>query len=149
MNKLTMVILSTQAVLKLLNPFSHINAIWRLCSSWLFENMVTKEESAQNKQFLLMSLCFQIYSIIVLSFKGSFQICSGYVFKVVCCRFDVCFQSRLLQIWCMWERVNACQYPFLTCWRICSRWLLKILWKKKKLLKMSNFSLCHNVFNSI
>ena len=39
------------------------------------KNMTTKEEIAQNKQFLLLSSC--LYSIIVLSIKGSFQICSG------------------------------------------------------------------------
>ena len=31
-------------------------------------------------------------------------------------------------------------------WRICSRRFLKISWQKKKLLKKSNFSFCHNVF---
>ena len=35
----------------------------------LFENMATKEEIAQNEQFLLSSPCFQLYSIIVLSFN--------------------------------------------------------------------------------
>ena len=35
--------------------------------------MATKEEIAQNKQFLFLSPCFQLYSIIVLSFKGSFH----------------------------------------------------------------------------
>ena len=33
------------------NPFPHIDALWRLCSRRLFENMVTKEEIAQKKQF--------------------------------------------------------------------------------------------------
>ena len=57
------------------NPFPHIDAFWRLCSRRLFENIVTKEEIAQNMQkvenivaegeiarsvpFLLLSLCFQ------------------------------------------------------------------------------------------
>ena len=31
---------------------------------------------------------------------------------------------------------------------ICSRWLVKTLWQNEKLLMMSNFSFCHNVFNS-
>ena len=39
--------------------------------------MVTKEEIAQNEQFLLLSPCFQLYSIIVLSFKGIFHRFSG------------------------------------------------------------------------
>ena len=38
--------------------------------------MSTKEEIAQNEQFLLLSSCFQLFSISVLWFKGSFQICS-------------------------------------------------------------------------
>ena len=41
------------------------------------KNMATKEEIAQNEQFLLLSPCFQLCSIIVLSFKGSFQFFGG------------------------------------------------------------------------
>ena len=72
------------------NPFPHKDAFWRLCSRQLFENMATKEEIAQNKQFLLLSPCFQINSILVLSFKGIFCTFLLDVFKVVCCRFVVC-----------------------------------------------------------
>ena len=39
--------------------------------------MAIKEEIAQNEQFLLLSPCFQLCSIIVLSFKGSSQFFSG------------------------------------------------------------------------
>ena len=39
-----------------------------------FENMATKEEIAQDEQFLLLSPYYQLYSIIILSFKGSFHI---------------------------------------------------------------------------
>ena len=45
------------------NPFPHIDAFWRLCSRRLFENIVTKEEIAQNVQFLLLSQCFQLLVI--------------------------------------------------------------------------------------
>ena len=38
--------------------------------------MATNEEIAQHEQFPLLSPCTQLYSIIVLSFKGSFQIFS-------------------------------------------------------------------------
>ena len=38
-------------------PFPHIEAFWRLCSRRLFENIVTKEEIAQNKQCLLLPQC--------------------------------------------------------------------------------------------
>ena len=34
-----------------------------------------------------------------------------------------------------------------TFWCLCSRWLLKSLWQKEKLLIMSNFSICHNDIN--
>ena len=64
--------LNVSTYLEVLKLFPHIDAFRRLCSR-LFENMATKEEIAPNKQFLLLSPCFQIYLIIVLSFKGSFQ----------------------------------------------------------------------------
>ena len=73
-----------------LNPFPHKDAFLHLCSRQLFENMETKEEIAQNKQFLLLSPCFRLYSIIVLSFKGSSQFFLGYVFEVDCCRIFAC-----------------------------------------------------------
>ena len=100
--------------------------------------MATKEEIAKNKQFLLLSPYVQLYSMIVLSFKGSFQ----FVW--------VSFQSCLLQICCMWERVKRFNissallltqfdehghlcvfypinpFPLVDAfWRICCRWLLK------------------------
>ena len=40
------------------NPFPHIDAFWRLCSRQLFENIVTKVEIAQNKQFPLLPQYF-------------------------------------------------------------------------------------------
>ena len=47
----------------ILNPFPHIDAFWRLCSRQLFENIVTKEEIAQNLQFLLLPQCFPLLVI--------------------------------------------------------------------------------------
>ena len=44
-------------------PFRHIDAFWRLCSRRLFENIVTKEDIAQNKQFLLLPQCFPLLVI--------------------------------------------------------------------------------------
>ena len=32
---------------------------------WLFENIVTKEEIAQNEQFLLLPQCFQFFLVII------------------------------------------------------------------------------------
>ena len=63
--------------------FPHIDAFWGLCSRRLFENMVTKEEIAQNEQFLLWSPCFYLYLIIVHSFKESFQIHLKRVSKLI------------------------------------------------------------------
>ena len=40
-----------------------LNTIWRLCSRRLFENIVTKEEIAQNVQFLLLTQCFPLLVI--------------------------------------------------------------------------------------
>ena len=45
------------------NPFPHINAFGRLCCRRLFENIVTKEEIAQNVQFLLLPQCFPHFVI--------------------------------------------------------------------------------------
>ena len=45
------------------NPFPHIDAFRRLCSRQLFENIVTKEEIAQNDQFLLLTQGFQLLVI--------------------------------------------------------------------------------------
>ena len=44
------------------------------------------------------------------------------------------------------RRINPSKH-IDTFWCICSRRLLKTLCQKKKLLKTSNFSFCHNVFN--
>ena len=44
----------------LFNPFPHIDAF---CSRWLFENIMTKEEIAQNEQFLLLPQCFPLLVI--------------------------------------------------------------------------------------
>ena len=54
---------SPQKLSILVNPFPHIDAFWRLCSRQLFEIIVTKEEIAQNKQFLLLPQCFPLLVI--------------------------------------------------------------------------------------
>ena len=46
-----------------INPFPYIDAFGRLCSRRLFENVVTKEEIAQNVQFLLLTQCFPLLVI--------------------------------------------------------------------------------------
>ena len=52
--------------------------------------IVTKLEISQNKQFLTLPQCFQLYSIILLTFTDIFYIFVQRFFKVVSCRFVVC-----------------------------------------------------------
>ena len=40
-----------------INLYPHIDTFWRLCSRRPFENIVTKEEIAQNEQFPLLPQC--------------------------------------------------------------------------------------------
>ena len=74
-----------------INPFPHIDAFRRLCSRRLFENIVTKEEIAQNMQFLLFPQCFPLFVI-------------GYPFNYGDFLF---FDSCLLQNCRMRERVKS------------------------------------------
>ena len=53
-------------------PFPHIDAFWPLCNRQLFENIVTKEEIAQNDQFLLLPQRFQLFTVIKPSLKDIF-----------------------------------------------------------------------------
>ena len=59
-----------------------------ISSTTTFESIVAKEQIAQNKQFLLLPQCFQLYSIIILSLTDIFLFWQD-VFKVFCCRFVV------------------------------------------------------------
>ena len=120
-------------------------------------------------------------AIFVTMFSTLFTICNfiWWDFPYFC----LCFQSRLQQICCMWERVKIsnlyklyhmyCQIYVELCLshshiqQISSRWLskhlakrlfekaksnlreqLKKLLQKEKMLIMSHFSFCHNVFKS-
>ena len=59
----------------------HIDAFWRHCSRRHFENIVAKEEIAQNEQFILLPHCFQLFSIFKPSFKEIFHIFPQMVLK--------------------------------------------------------------------
>ena len=59
----------------------------------LFKNIVPKGEHSQNEQFLILPQMFKLYIII----------------KVSC--MPVCFQIRMLQMCCMWEREKINQVP--------------------------------------
>ena len=72
-----------------------------------FENNVAKEEIADDEQFLFRPQCFQLYSIVLHLFIEIFHILSRW------------FQSRLLQICCIWikDKVvhNYADSPKLHC----------------------------------
>ena len=63
-----------------------------------FENIVTKDEIAQNEPFLLWPQCFQLMPVSKPSYIKIF------VFLIRC------VQICLLQICCMWERVKKIKF---------------------------------------
>ena len=84
-------------------PFPLADVFWSNNSRWLFENIVAKGEIAHDEQFLFWSQYFQLYLTIKLNnLLWRF-------FKFL----SLCFQSRLLQISCMWERVIHKHLVFL------------------------------------
>ena len=121
-----------------------------------FENILTKEEIAHDE--LLWQQCFQLYSLIILSFY--IENIHNYVLldvsKVVCCRFVVSEKrlnmltlSHIQQICSrqLWkhllknmENLYNCRYYY---WKN-----MKTLWQIEKLLILNNVSFCHDVFNS-
>ena len=85
----------------LVNPFPHINAIRRLCSRQLFQNIVTKEEIAQNVTWnyplaTMFSTLSHKLSIQLWRFSMVWQ----NMFKLVCCRIVVWGKGlKKIQIW--------------------------------------------------
>ena len=71
---------------------SHIQTFSDTCKRLLLKTLWQKK-IAQNEQFLLLPHCFQLYSIIKVSFIEIFQIVSLNNFKVICCRFLVCWKG--------------------------------------------------------
>ena len=61
---------------------------------------MAKVEIAHDEQFLLWPKCFQLYLTIKVSFMKMFQVLLAY------------FQSRLLQIGCMWELVKYAAFIY-------------------------------------
>ena len=49
-------------------PFPHTEDFWMHLQQMTFENIVAKDQIAHNEQFLPSTPCFQLYSIIKLSF---------------------------------------------------------------------------------
>ena len=82
----------------LVNPFPHVDVFWRLCSRRLFENIVTKEEIAQNVQFLLLPQCFPLLVIGYPFNYRDFLFFWQNMFKVVCCRIDVCGKGLIYEV---------------------------------------------------
>ena len=160
------------------NPFPHTDAFWRLRSRQLFENTVTKEEIAQNEQFLLLPQCFPLLVISYPFNYRDFQFFGQNMFKVACCRIVV-WGKGLISVIMLNKLCLICKMPIYTIlshnaetlshiqrfcsrkirkyllnpfphpdafWRLCSRRLSKTFWQKEKLLIMSIFSICYNVF---
>ena len=87
-----------QLLLKLqYQPFPTYRRVLTHLQQTTFENIVTKGEIAQNKQFLLLPQRFQPFSVIKPSLSEIFQ------------KNSRCFQSCQLQ---MWERVNVTVHVF-------------------------------------
>ena len=73
----------------LFNPFPPAKRILTHLQQTTFDNIAAKGEIVQYEQFPLWPQCFQLFSLIILSMFS-----------------HDCFWKRLLQIYCMWERVN-------------------------------------------
>ena len=78
-------------------PFPTYRRILTHLQLTTFENVVTTGEIAQYEQFLLLPLCFHFFSVNTPTIIDIFHILSTH------------FQSCLLQICCIWERVNRFQ----------------------------------------
>ena len=76
----------------LINPFPHIDVFWRLNRRQPFENKSTKEKLLKMSNFSFCYHVFNSFQLLCFHLKG--------VYNFV----GVCFQSRLLQICCIWER---------------------------------------------
>ena len=83
------------------NPFPPVDVFWRICSRRLlktlqrkeiFENIVTKEEIAQNEQFFLLPQCFRL---LVIGYPLNYR---DFLFFV-----KICPKSSAAEL-CMWER---------------------------------------------
>ena len=57
----------------LIYAFLQMDAFW-LLQQTTFKSIVAKGEIAQNEQFLLLSQCFQLFSVIILSLLKKFHI---------------------------------------------------------------------------
>ena len=76
-----------------LNPFPHIDTFGWICSRQLLKTVGEKGEIPHNEQFLLLTQCVQLYSIVILSHKEIFLKWCLDVFKVVCFRCFVYYQG--------------------------------------------------------
>ena len=116
---------------KLLNHFLYIDAFWNIISRRRFENMPTKEEIAQNEQFLLLSPCFQLYSIIVLSFSEIVTDFALMFSKSSAADYFVCGKrvkrNSILFSREVWQLLQNIQYVYELCHCLCKLHKL-ILW---------------------
>ena len=123
---------------KYFNPFPLADTFWHLYSRWLFENILVKGEIFSWLAISILATIFYIY----------FPYFCLDVFKVICCRFRKSLNSDSFTQ--PWGKCYNPPFPQTDAfWSLCPRRILKTLWQKEKLLMMSNFSFCNNVFNSI
>ena len=111
----------------MLNPFTHISTFWQICSSKLLKLLW------QKKKFLIMQQRYQNASV-----WGN-----GFPFFILWKN-----ERNLVTSFSLLRFHLLNPFPLEdTFWRICRRRLLKTFWQNEKLLMMSNFYICHNVFN--
>ena len=85
----------TASTALLVNPFPLIDTFWCLCSRRLLKTLWQKEKLLKTSNFSLCHNVFNFLSVIIHSFKEAFPVLPR------------CFQSRLLHIFCMWERLDS------------------------------------------
>ena len=108
-----------------LKPFLDSDDIYRFCRKLLLKSMRKKEKLFKTGK---ISFSHNIFNSRNKNQASIFQ--------------DV---NSVLLIFIHWS-FNP--FPYIDAfWHLCNRRLLKLLWQKKKLLMMSNFSICHNDFN--
>ena len=92
-----------------LNPFQHTDAFWCHCRRRILKTLWHKLNFVNSEQCILLSQCFQLYSII---YRGAPYFLL-HVFKVVWCRFVLCGKefintgpSQTLEAYC-WCRADS------------------------------------------
>ena len=90
------------------SPFPHIDAFWRLCSRWLFENIVTKRRNCiKTSNFSFSHNVF--FPLIVIGYPFNYRDFLFFLqnmFKFICCRIVVWGKDCIPLI--HWHRIISC-----------------------------------------